>query len=404
MGWFAQDDWRVSPQLSLSFGVRHDFQTHLQDKINFAPRLSIAWSDKGRKNTLRGGGGIFYNRLDTGITSETIRLDGLHQQQFVLTNPNFFTTIPIDLEGAVLLPLTIRVKAEDLNSPYTIMANASFERALPKNIFGSVTYQWIRGVHLLRSRNINAPIGISEGQPVLPFPGEGPILQFESTGLSERQELRFNVRGQLNQTMQFFGGYTLGFSKSDTDGAYSNPANPFDLSTEWGRDRNDARHSIFAGIMTTLPWGMRVNTFINASTGRPFNITTGRDNNRDNQFTDRPSFADASDPGAIVTRFGVFNPDPLPGDQIIPRNYGDGPGSFTVNMNFSKTFGFGPAPNNFPRMAAARRARTNRVSALTPRTSAAIAATMPAADVALPAAGVAEPAAAPRLRVAAARR
>ena len=73
----------------------------------------------------------------------------------------------------------------------------------------------------------------------------------------------------------------------------------------------------------------------------PFNITTGRDNNRDNQYWDRPSLANPGDPGAIVTRFGTFNPNPLPGDLIIPRNYGQSPGAFTANLSVSKTFGFG---------------------------------------------------------------
>src|SRR5262249_5213512 len=84
-GWFAQDDWKVSPRLSLSFGVPHEFQTPLQDKLNFAPRFSVAWNpDKARKSTIRAGGGIFYTYVDSGITADTIRFDGVHQQQFVV--------------------------------------------------------------------------------------------------------------------------------------------------------------------------------------------------------------------------------------------------------------------------------------------------------------------------------
>jgi len=94
-GLFVLDDWRVSPRLSLSFGLRSEFQTHMQDKLNFAPRVSIAWSpDKARKSTIRGGGGIFYNYIDSGITSEVIRLDGFHQEQFVIQQPGFFEEIP----------------------------------------------------------------------------------------------------------------------------------------------------------------------------------------------------------------------------------------------------------------------------------------------------------------------
>ncbi|HKP86162.1 MAG TPA: TonB-dependent receptor, partial [Blastocatellia bacterium] len=352
-GLFAQDDWRVSPTLTLSYGMRHEFQTHLQDKLNFAPRFSVAWTpDKKRRSTIRGGGGVFYNWLDTGITSDAIRLDGFHQQQFVIQQPGFFPNVPDNLDGATRRQPTTRRKADDLNAPYTILATASYERQLPWKMVGSVSYSWTRGVHLLRTRNINAPVGFENDQPVLPFPGEGPVLQFESTGLSTRHEMRVNLRTGFNRLFSMFANYTLASTRSNTDGAYTNPADPYDLTNEFGRASNDARHSVFIGGSLSLPWGLRVNPFINARTGTPFNITTGRDNNRDNQFTDRPAFANPGDPGAIVTRFGVFNPDPQPGDLIIPRNYGQGPGFFTTNVSVAKTFGFGPPPNSFPGMSA----------------------------------------------------
>jgi hypothetical protein len=348
-GWFAQDDWRVSQRLSLSYGVRHEFQTHLQDRLNFAPRFSIAWNpDKARKTTIRGGGGIFYTHLDSSITSETIRLDGGHQQQFVVPQPNFFENIPPGLENGTTPRLpTTRQKAPGLNDPYTILTGVSYERPLPLKMVGSVGYTWIRGVHLLRSRNINAPTAFDNGLPIVPFPSEGPILEYESIGLSSRHEMRINVRTGFSQKLTLFANYTLASAHSNTDGANSNPANPYDLSTEWGRAGGDIRHNFFVGGSITAPWGLRFNPFITASSGRPFNITTGRDNNRDNQYTDRPSFANPGDPGAIVTRFGTFNPDPLPGEQIIPRNFGQGPGSVSANVSVSKTFGFGPPPNNF---------------------------------------------------------
>jgi hypothetical protein len=73
------------------------------------------------------------------------------------------------------------------------------------------------------------------------------------------------------------------------------------------------------------------------ASGRPFNITTGRDNDGDTVFTDRPAFAHAGDPGAVVTPFGIFNPNPAPGDAIIPRNFGREPWQTTVDLTISKT-------------------------------------------------------------------
>jgi hypothetical protein len=355
-GWFVQDDWRVSPKLTLSAGLRHDFQTHLQDKMNFSPRFSVVWA-VNKKTNIRGGGGVFYSRLDTGITSDVIRFDGEHQQQFVIQQPTFFPNIPSNLDLAARIQPTTRQEAPDLNAPYTAQGSVSYERQLPKNMFASATYNVFRGIHLLRMRNINAPIGFENGDPTRPFPDEGPILQYESTGFSRRQELRVGLRANINQKISMFSFYTLASSRSDTDRATTMPANPYDLSTEYGRASSDARHQFTLVGNFTLPWALRLTPNINLRSGGPFNITTGRDNNGDNQFTDRPAFAKPGDPGAIVTRFGTFNPFPLLGDEIIPRNFGQGPGSITMNVGISKSFGFGPPPNNFPGMSAANRGR-----------------------------------------------
>jgi carboxypeptidase family protein/TonB-dependent receptor-like protein len=348
-GSFFQDDWKVSPKLTLSFGLREDFQTHLQDKLNFSPRFGVVWA-VDKKSNIRGGAGVFYSRLDTGITSDVTRFDGGHQQQFVIQQPNFFRDIPNVFDLAALVNPTIRIKAEDLNAPYTIQGNISYERQLPKNLFTSISFDTFRGVHLLRLRNINAPIGFDNAQPILPDPSQGPVLQYESTGFSRRQQMRVSLRASINQRISFFSFYTLAFANSDTDGSGTTPANPYDLSTEYGRASSDSRHQFNFGGNFTLPGQLRLTPNINLRSGNPFNIITGRDNNGDNQFSDRPAFANPGDPGAIVTRFGTFNPNPRPGDQIIPRNFGQGPGAINVNVGISRTFGFGPPPNNFPGM------------------------------------------------------
>lgn len=358
-GWFVQDDWKVSPKLTLSFGLRQDFQTHLKDKTNFAPRFGFGWQPD-KKNTIRGGGGFFYTRLDSGVTSDTIRFDGEHQQQFVIQRPNFFNNIPDSFEIAERILPTTRIKSENLSAPYTVQGSLSYERQLSKSVFASAMYNYFRGVHLFRLRNINAPLGFENGLPVRPFPDEGPLLQYESTGFARRQELRIGVRANINQKISLFSFYTLGSSHNDTDRATTMPADPYDLSLEYGRASFDPRHSFNLVGNFTLPlWELRLTPNVSLRSGSPFNITTGRDNNGDNAFLDRPAFAKPGDPGAIVTRFGTFNPNPRPGDIIIPRNFGQGPGSISVNVGISKTFGFGPPPNNFPGMSANRGGQQN---------------------------------------------
>ena len=102
---------------------------------------------------------------------------------------------------------------------------------------------------------------------------------------------------------------------------------------------------------------VNLNPFIVYSSGRPFNIVTGRDTNGDGVFTERPAFATANtDPEDLrQTRFGDFDLTPDPGQELIPRNLGVGPSFFSVNLGISRSFAFGnvPAPANAAKPAGA---------------------------------------------------
>jgi hypothetical protein len=82
-----------------------------------------------------------------------------------------------------------------------------------------------------------------------------------------------------------------------------------------------------------------IDASMSVASGRPFNITTGRDNNGDTVFVDRPSFAQPGDANAVATAFGLFNPAPQPGDTVIPRNFGRDPVLSTVNVAVTKSIG-----------------------------------------------------------------
>jgi hypothetical protein len=104
----------------------------------------------------------------------------------------------------------------------------------------------------------------------------------------------------------------------------------------------DVRHRFTLTGSIDTRWGIGFFPFIIASSGAPFNIITGLDNNADSLFVDRPAFAtDLTRASVKRTALGNFDLSPLPGAQIIPRNFGDGPGYFSVNLRMAKTFGFG---------------------------------------------------------------
>ncbi len=93
--WFAQDDIRYKDNLTFSFGFRHEFQAHLQDKLNFAPRVGVAWSPfKNRKTTIRAGGGVFFNRLSAGTYGNVLRYNNQLQQSITIRNPIYLNPLP----------------------------------------------------------------------------------------------------------------------------------------------------------------------------------------------------------------------------------------------------------------------------------------------------------------------
>ena len=94
--------------------------------------------------------------------------------------------------------------------------------------------------------------------------------------------------------------------------------------------------------MFSAPWGIRLSPLLVASSSRPFNITVGSDLNGDTLFTDRPAFAtDLSSATVRQTAFGVFDLAPRSGEILIPRNYGVGPGLFSLNLRVAKSFKLG---------------------------------------------------------------
>jgi hypothetical protein len=254
-------------------------------------------------------------------------------------------------------PQNIFRVAGNLTAPYIIQSSISLEQQLPRKFTLTATYINARGLHNLRSRDINAPFPGTLPPPgtkgtclgTRPFGfvnGVCNIFEYESSGIFKQNQLVISLANRFNKYFTVQGFYVLGKTESDTDSSGTFPANSFNLNGEFGRTSFDARHRAFVFGNINLPHQVSLSPFVVVSSGLPFNITTGIDSNGDSLTTDRPAFATSSSKNVKVTQFGTFDLTPLPGETIIPRNFGEGPGSFTVNLRAAKTFGFGKSNAN----------------------------------------------------------
>ncbi|HJZ73897.1 MAG TPA: carboxypeptidase-like regulatory domain-containing protein [Vicinamibacterales bacterium] len=326
-GSFVLDDWSLSNRVSLSYGVRQDGQSNVEPRLYLAPRASLSWLlDANAKNAIKLGAGIFTGRVEPAITLDANKVNGVDRQQLIIERPSGFPAIP-NSGDLLTVPSAIHTKAPDLRLPYSIIALVSYERQLPGGLFALGQYSYTKGLDLLRLRNIADPGGTAAA----------PVLRFESTGRSSQRELMAGLRGNTSRNFTLYANYIYGTKHSDTDDAFTTPANSRDLSSEYGLAADDRRHQFVSGATVEWKRGLSISPYVAILSGLPFNITTGRDTDGDTLFSDRPAFAAAGDPGAIETRFGWLNPNPQPGDRIIPRNLGREPWTFTLNLSVTQS-------------------------------------------------------------------
>ena len=348
-GVYAEDDWRIKPTFTLSYGLRFETQNQINDRADFAPRIGFAWGlGSGKsvpKTVLRAGFGLFYDRFSQGLILQSIRLNGTNQVQYISYDPElFYPNIP-DQNSPYLSAASTTIRRIDpkLRSPYMMQTAITLERQISKMGTASVTYLNSRGEHTFISQNINAPTSYDPADPCAtrPLNSCDNIYQYESAGRFRQNQVIANVRMNTAK-FSLFSFYVLNYANSDTSGAGSFPSTPYNISADYGRANFSVRSRFILGGTFNAPYHFGFSPFIIANSGQPYNLTTGQDYNGDSIYNDRPAFAtDLSRPSVVRTGVGVFDTAPIAGQTIVPVNYLTGPGNFTINMRISKVFGFG---------------------------------------------------------------
>jgi len=316
---FLQNDFKYSDRLTLYFGLRYEGQNDIRDRNNLDPRVGLAYAI-GNSTVIRAGAGVFHVRLDNWVIREMLRLDGTRQYEILISNPSY--PDPFQAGNVTIVPPTSRrVFDNNLANPYYTTASFAIERSLPRNLFVSASLDYHRGLRLLRSRDLNAPLPgtppDASGKIPRPDPSQGGVWLLESAGISKWTGVRFSMRQRFS-IFNVNANYTYQINAGDAswDGPFSSPSNNYDLASDWA---SIPRHQFNGSVNSRLPWDVYLTTSLSVNNGNPYSITTGRDDNGDGITNDRP-----------------------PGMRRLTRI---GPTYRSVGFNISKAFRIGSSRN-----------------------------------------------------------
>ena len=294
--YFLQDEIRLRPRLNLLLGVRHEWQSNLDEHANLAPRLALSAASEDGRTIVRAGTGIFYQRQPVTLEEHYRLLGGSNLRQVVLTNPSYpLTGDPFAQAGP---PNVLRLDSH-LRAPYDIQASLGVERKLGEHTTLTAEYTLLRGQRLYRMRDINAP---QPATGIRPDPNFLNVDQFETTGSSRSDSLKLGVRATIADRLHLVAQYTLSHASDDTSCPFpqpdlcSPPADSYDLAGERGPADHDQRHRFNLAGVFDLPGDFTLGCVVSLSSGAPYNITTGFDDNQDTVFNDRPNLGNPAAP------------------------------------------------------------------------------------------------------------
>ncbi len=307
---FAQDDWRVSNDLSVNAGLRYEFVTtpkELRDRVagllslddlesgplgvtpgtpmfdnpsktSIAPRLGMAWNPFGnQKMTVKGSWGIFYQPLTTSFYRGTSFRIYPYFAGVDIRQPTVFGPAMKDFLAQGVNPATVQKRSEfifyDAKQPYMQQWHVNFERDLGRNFVVEVGYIGSKGTNLPFYGDPNAvpseyaADGTKQLVPgaTLRYPSWGRIRTRINVARSDYHGLVAGLNKRYADGWQFQASYTYGRAKdtwsgglvggSDFDNGAGSATDWWDPEYEYGPSNFDVRHNLVFNAVYLIPLG-----------------------------------------------------------------------------------------------------------------------------------------------------
>ena len=368
LGFFAQDNFKWTPNLTLEMGLRYEWNmtpterfdrfivfdpksvsllrvgTHLdkayqENNTNFQPRFGFAWDPfKDGKTSVRAAYAISVDQPMTSLVTVTA------------ANPPL--AIPLTFSGPIRLDNALSIAQvaglapqtvdQNFENAYLQSWNLNVQRELTARLLMSVGYFGSKGTHLIMRRNLNQPINgvrpypvLSASSPILPGTPLGNVTQAESSGISSYNALWITLNQRLAKGLQINGSYT--WSKSLDYNSLSSQGvvvqNSYDVRLDRAPSDFDARHRLVVSAIYELPFrghwtieGWQLATIIQSQSGSPVNIVTSNSTVNGVPNTVRPNVTGPIEVIGHVDRWfdtSVFTP--VPGFGSLGRNILVGP-------------------------------------------------------------------------------
>ncbi|HYP52451.1 MAG TPA: TonB-dependent receptor [Pyrinomonadaceae bacterium] len=332
---FFNDSFRVRPRLTLTAGLRYEYNTppfdaedrsnvydtatrslvrvgtngvprggYEPDRNNFAPRVGLAWTlDEAGDTVLRAGYGVYYDQSPLAPGEALYFNAPFFDFNLFFPLPGLLLTLdnPFPSFFPVPLPDSALAVQRDLRTPYMQHWNLNVQRALGRSRILEVAYVGSKGTKLLSARDINQPPP-QLLPPGLPFVPNRPDPRFddinilESRGSSSYHSMQARFQQRLSQGLAALVAYTWAKSIDDASNFFTSagdpnfPQNSYNLRAERGRSNFDVRHRLSvsysydlpfgrnrallsdSGWLTSLASGWQTFGILTLQTGRPFTV------------------------------------------------------------------------------------------------------------------------------------